>query len=64
MFKYETKKQSKQYFKLKKVKDPIDKVAKKQEKINADPTGGTGWRVKPEYIFENFKKKKKGGGLC
>ena len=36
--------------------DPIHKVAKKQEDINADPTGGQGWKVPPEKIFEGLKK--------
>jgi hypothetical protein len=40
-------------------KDPVHKTAKKQEDINADPTGGTGWKVPPEDIFDGLQKKKK-----
>ena len=42
-------------------RDPVHKVAKKQEDINADPTGGQGWKVPPEKIFEGLKTKKKKG---
>ncbi len=38
--------------------DPVYKVQKKQEDINADPTGGQGWKVPPEKIFEGLKMKK------
>ena len=44
---------------LLKNKDPVRKVFKKQEDINAAPTGGTDWKIKPELIFEGLKTSSK-----
>jgi hypothetical protein len=41
-----------------KPKDEINKIAKKQELINADPTKGVGDRVPAHKIFEGLTKQK------